>query len=129
MNTGLHAVTDSQGRPIQFFITAGQVSDYVGARALCGSLPAVDWLIADRATSPTGSEKPCRTRGSGTASPAAGPATKPVRYDKRRYKRRNRIKIMFGSLKDWRRTATRYDRCPRVFLSAIALAAAVIFWL
>ncbi len=48
MNTKLHAVTDSAGRPIRFFITAGQVSDYVGARALCSSLPAVDWLITDR---------------------------------------------------------------------------------
>ncbi len=44
---------------------------------------------------------------------------KPLRYDKRRYKRRNRIEIMFGRLKDWRRVATRYDRCPKVFLSAI----------
>ncbi|SMC12865.1 hypothetical protein ROA7745_02697 [Roseovarius aestuarii] len=26
---------------------------------------------------------------------------KPVKYDKRRYKRRNRIEIMFGRLKDW----------------------------
>jgi hypothetical protein len=25
--------------------------------------------------------------------------------------------------------ATRYDRCPKVFLSAIALAATVMFWL
>ncbi len=36
---------------------------------------------------------------------------------------------MFGRLKDWRRVATRYDRCPKVFLSAIALAALVIYWL
>src|SRR3546814_3496112 len=54
---------------------------------------------------------------------------KTVKYDKRRYKRRNRIEIMFGRLKDWRRVATRYDRCPRAFFSAIALAATVIFWL
>ncbi|MFP1497903.1 transposase [Escherichia coli] len=40
-------------------------------------------------------------------------------------KRRNRIEIMFGRLKDWRRVATRYDRCPMAFLSAIALAATV----
>ena len=53
----------------------------------------------------------------------------PVRYDKRRYRRRSRIEIMFGRLKDWRRAATRYDRCPTVFFSAIALAATVIFWL
>ena len=49
-----------------------------------------------------------------------------VNYDKCRYKRRNRIKIMFGRLNDWRRVATRYDRCRKVFLSAIALAATVI---
>ena len=38
---------------------------------------------------------------------------------------------MFGRLKDWRRIATRYDRSPKVFLSAVALAhaAAVLFWL
>ena len=35
---------------------------------------------------------------------------------------------MFGRLKDWRRIATRYDRCPKVFLSAVALAATVLFW-
>ncbi|MHA7868798.1 MAG: IS5/IS1182 family transposase, partial [Salipiger thiooxidans] len=37
--------------------------------------------------------------------------------------------IMFGRLKDWRRVATRYDRCPKTFFSAIALAATVICWL
>ena len=52
-----------------------------------------------------------------------------VKYDKRRYKRRNSIEIMFGLLKDWRRVATCYDRCPKAFVSAVALAATVIFWL
>jgi hypothetical protein len=36
---------------------------------------------------------------------------------------------MFGGLKDCRRIATRYDRCPRVFLFAVALDATVLFWL
>jgi len=30
----------------------------------------------------------------------------PVNYDKRQYRRRNRIEIMFGRLEDWRRVAT-----------------------
>lgn len=55
--------------------------------------------------------------------------SKTVKYDKRRYKRRNRIEIMFGRLKDWRRVATCYDRCPMAFFFAIALAATVIFWI
>ncbi len=62
-------------------------------------------------------------------TPSRNKRKTPVKYDKRRYKRRNRIEIMFGRLKDWRRVATRYDRCPKVFLSAIALAALVIYWL
>ena len=38
-----------------------------------------------------------------------------IKYDKRRYKKRNRIENMFGRLQDWRRIATRYDWCPKVF--------------
>ena len=48
MNTKLHAICDSKGRPIDLFVTAGQVSDYIGARALLGHLPKVDWLLGDR---------------------------------------------------------------------------------
>ena len=129
MNTKLHAVTDSAGRRIRLFITAGQVSDYVGARALCGSLPAVEWLIPDRGYDADWFREALQDKGIRPCIPGRKARDKPVRYDKRRYKRRNRIEIMFGRLKDWRRVATRYDRCPKVFLSAIALAATVIFWL
>jgi transposase len=48
LNTKLHAVTDAKGRPLRFFMTAGQVSDCAGAAALLSSLPAAEWLIADR---------------------------------------------------------------------------------
>ena len=44
-------------------------------------------------------------------------------------KLRNRIECMFGRLKDWRRIATHYDRCAHTFMSAICIAATVIFWL
>ncbi|MFT6570040.1 MAG: transposase [Sphingomonas echinoides] len=47
----------------------------------------------------------------------------------RRYRRRSRIEIMFGRLKDWRRVATRYGRCPTVFFSVVFLATTIIVWL
>jgi transposase len=56
MSTKLHAICDSRGRPLSFFVTAGQVIDYIGARALLSSLPKVDWLLGDVAMTPTGSE-------------------------------------------------------------------------
>lgn len=57
MNTKLHAVCDSQGRPINLFATAGKVSAYIGARALLGTLPNVEWLSKTEAMMQTGSEK------------------------------------------------------------------------
>ena len=42
------------------------------------------------------------------------------------YRHRHRIENALARLKDWRRIATRYDRCADLFLSAIALAAALV---
>ncbi|MBK1976572.1 MULTISPECIES: IS5 family transposase [Brevundimonas] len=129
MNTKLHAVTDANGRPISLFMTAGQVSDYTGAAALLDSLPRAQWLLGDRGYDADWFRDALQAKGITPCIPGRKTRTEPIRYDKRRYKRRNRIEIMFGRLKDWRRVATRYDRCPTVFLSAIALAATVLFWL
>ena len=111
------------------FITAGQVSDYIGARALLSRLPNVKWLLGDRGYDADWFREALQDKGISACIPGRKQRKTPVKYDKRRYKRRNRIEIMFGRLKDWRRVATRYDRCPKVFLSAIALAALVIYWL
>ena len=46
-----------------------------------------------------------------------------------RYKRCNKTQIMFGRLRDWRRVATRCDRCPKALISGVALAATVLFQL
>ena len=129
MNTKLHAVTDENGRPISFFMSAGETSDFTGAAALLNSLPPAQWLLADRGYDADWFREGLKNKGIKACIPGRNSRTKPVKYDKRRYKRRNRIEIMFGRLKDWRRVATRYDRCPKVFLSAIALAATVLFWL
>ncbi|MGR3633234.1 MAG: IS5 family transposase [Limimaricola soesokkakensis] len=129
MNNKLHAVTDTQGRPIRFFMTAGQASDYTGAAALLRGLPVAEWLLADRGYDADWICEALKDKGIKPCIPGRKSRATPVKPDKRRYKRRNRIEIMFGRLKDWRRVATRYDRCPKVFLSAIALAATVLFWL
>jgi len=126
MNTKLYAICDSRGRPLDLFITAGQVSDYIGARALLSGLPNVEWLLGDRGYDADWLREALQDKGIRACIPSRKQRKTPVQYDKRRYKRRSRIEIMFGRLKDWRCVATRYDRCPKVFLSAIALAATVI---
>jgi len=129
MNTKLQAVIDTIGQPIRLFMTAGQASDYTRARALMASLPAADWLSGDRGYDVDWVREALVDKGIKPCIPGRTLRAKLVKYDKRRYKRRNRIEIMLGRLKGWRRIATRYDRCPKVFLSAIALAATILFWL
>ena len=129
MNTKLHAITDQNGRPLNFFMTAGQVSDYTGAAALLDSLPMAQWMLVDRGYDADWFRDALEETGIRACIARRRSRGKTVKYDKRKYKRRNRIEIMFGRLKDWWRVATRYDRCPTVFFSAICLAATIIFWL
>ena len=95
--------------------------------ARLGGLQSAEWLLADRGYNADWVREALEDKGMRACIPGRKSRAKPVRYDKRRYKRRNRIENMFGRLKDWRRVAIRYDRSPKVFLSAIALAAVVIF--
>jgi transposase len=125
----LHAVADARGRLIPVFKTAGQASDFMGATAMLGSLPGAEWLIADRGYDADWFREALKDKGIKPGIPGGKSRGTPVRFDRRRDKRRNGIEIMFGRLNDWRRIATRYDRCPRVFLSAVAVAPTVLFWL
>ena len=52
-----------------------------------------------------------------------------IRYDKERYRGRHLIKNAFCRLKDFRRVATRYDKLAANFLSGVAIATALAFWL
>jgi transposase len=59
--------------------------------------------------------------------PARSGRKTPIPHDTDLHRKRHRIENTFARLKDWRRFATRYDRCPILFLSACALAATVIY--
>lgn len=132
MNEPLSAIGPSDvanGRPIALFVTAGQVSDYIGAQALLSGLPKVDWPLGDRGYDADWFGEALQDKGIRACPPGQKKHRTPVKCDKRRNKRRNRMQTMFGRLKDWRRVATLYDRCPKASLSAIALAVLVIYWL
>ena len=96
---------------------------------MLSGLPKVKWLLGDRGYEADWFREALQDKGVRACIPARKKRKTPVKYDKRRCKRRNRIEIMFGRLKDWRRVAPRYDRCPKVFLSASALAALITYWL
>jgi hypothetical protein len=52
-----------------------------------------------------------------------------AQYARARASQRHNVENMFAKLKDWRRVATRYDRCAHTFFSTICIAASVAFYL
>src|SRR3546814_7119893 len=107
MNTKLHAVTGANGRPISFFMTAGQVSAYTGAAALLDSLPNAQWMLADQGDDADWFRDALQEKGITPCIPGREIRNKIVKFDKRRYKRRNRIELMFGLPTAWSRIASR----------------------
>lgn len=102
MNAKLHAVVDALGRPIGFFMSAGQVSDYTGATALLSSLPKAGWLLADRGYDAEWFRKSLKDKRIKVCIPSRKSREKIVKCDKRRYKRRSRIEIMLvGTVLFW----------------------------
>jgi transposase len=111
------------------FLSGGQTSDYTGARALVEDLPEARVLLGDRGYDANWFRKALKEKGITPCIPSRKCRKVPIPHDAELYKRRHKIENSFARIKDWRRVATRYDRCPKVFLSACALAAIVIFWL
>ena len=122
-------MADARGRPIRLFLTAGQTSDYIGARALLPSIPPAGALLADRGYDADWFRDALTKRGVAPCIPSRKGRKITIALDTILYRRRHRIENMFGRLKDWRRIATRYDRCADIFLSARAFAAVILFWL
>ena len=129
MNSKLHTVTDAKGRPIRMFLSAGQTSDYIGAAALVRSLPKAGALLADRGYDANWFRNALTDMGIQPCIPSRKNRKVAIEHDADLYKKRHRIENTFARIKDWRRVATRYDRCADLFLSACALAAIVMFWL
>lgn len=129
VNMKLHAICDSKGRPIDFFVSEVQVSDLIGSRALLSSLPKVGWLLGGRGYGADWFREALQDKGIRACIPGRKQLKTAVKYDKRRYKRRNRIEIMFGRLKRLEALSNQIRQIPKTFFSAITLAAIVIYWL
>ena len=86
-------------------------------------------MLADRGYDADWFRKGLKKRGISPCIPSRKNRKSPIPHDEERYKDRNKVEIMFGRLKDWRRIAMRFDKSPTVFLSAVTLAAIVLFWL
>ena len=110
-------------------LSESRMSDHKGARLVLDALPPAASLIADRGYDSTWFRQELAARGIQPCIPSSRSRKRPYPFDKDLYRQRHKIENLFAKLRDWRRVATRYDRCAHTFFSAICIDAIVIFWL
>lgn len=110
-------------------LTRGQMSDYTGARLMVGALPPAKALLGDRGYDSNWFRAALTEKGIAPCIPSSKSRKVAIPHDTTLYRQRHKIENRFGRLKDWRRIATRYDRCAQAFFSAICIAATVAFYL
>lgn len=121
-------MTDLLGRPAVLRLTAGNIADVTMAGPLMDAAGRVRCLIADKGYDANALRKRMNADGAQVVIPGRSNRKVPIEYDATRYKGRWRIEAAFCRLKDFRRVATRYDKLARNFLSTVALATLVAFW-
>ena len=110
-------------------LTEGQMSDHKGAVLLFDALPNAKELLGDKGYDSDWFRTALTARGITPCIPPKSNRKVQYHYDKAVYKKRHLVENLFAKIKDWRRIHTRYDRCAHTFMSAICIAATVIFWL
>lgn len=87
------------------------------------------YIIADKGYDADALRRGLRSEGKVPVIPGRCNRKRRIIFDKARYRERHRVENAFCDIKDFRRVATRYDKLARNFLSAVALAILVRFWL
>jgi transposase len=128
LSTKIHATVDALGNPTSFLLTPGQACDLDGSDVLLPEVQA-DIVIADKAYD--ADERVIQRleqAGKSFVIPPRSNRRNPRAYDKALYEARHLIENFFARLKQYRAIATRYDKTARNFLTAIYLAASIV-WL
>jgi transposase len=105
------------------------MSEFKGAVLMFDAIPDAENLLGDKGYDADWFRNALLERDITPCIPPKSNRKMQIAFDKTLYKSRQKIENMFGKLKDWRRIHIRYDRCAHAFISAIAIAVTIIFWI
>lgn len=128
LTTKIHALVDSQGRPISLKITEGQAHDGRSAADMFDTVQADHILLADRAYDSDALRRALSQRGAWANIRAMPHRLSPPAFSTYLYRQRNAVERFFNKLKHFRAIATRYDKRDDNFLASIQLAS-IRIWL
>lgn len=128
LTTKIHALVDTDGRPILLRLTAGQAHDGRSAADMLETVRAGNILLAARAYDSDALRQDLKARAAwGCIRPMPNRVNIPV-FRLWLYKQRNAAERFFNRLKHFRAVATRYDKRDDNFLASVQLAS-IRIWL
>jgi transposase len=128
--TKIHALTDTIGRPFALTLTPGNVSDITVAPTLLARAVGARYVLADKGYDADAFRRRLRQAHAVPVIPGRSTRKRRIVFDQARYRERHRVENAFCRIKDFRRVATtRYDKLAANFLSAVALAVLLAFWI
>jgi transposase len=138
-STKIHVRAEGNGKPITFVVTAGQRHETVAFEALMqqGAIKRPGRgqpkrrprrLVADKGYSSRAIRTFLRQHGIRITIPHKRNEQQTGPFSREWYRTRNRVERLINRLKQFRRVATRYEKCARNYLAMVTLAAMTL-WL
>lgn len=113
------------GLPVEIRLTPGQRADITQAEALLADHPS-EAVLADKGYDSDQLVAQIEAKGAQAVIPPKSNRVSPREYDKVLYKERNLVERFLGTIKHYRRVATRYEKTAQNFLSFVQIAAIMV---
>ena len=127
LTTKVHAAVDEKGRPVKLLLSRGNLNDITLAPRLVDGLTlAKCFVLADKGYDSSDFVQLIEDSGGSAVIPPRSNARNPREYDKEMYKRRNLVERFFNRMKQFRRSATRYEETAKSFLPLVHFVAVFV---
>ncbi|KJS40034.1 MAG: transposase [Rhodospirillaceae bacterium BRH_c57] len=127
LTSKIHALVDTEGRPVTLRLTGGQVADCTEADALIDGLGEGDILLADKGYDSNAIRAKAAERKAWANIPPKANRRGTFAFSPWVYRQRNLVERFFNRIKQFRGLATRHDKRPENYLAAVKLVAARIW--
>jgi transposase len=127
LSTKLHAIVDTQARPLYVTLTPGQRHELIVAEELLAHAQGKA-LLADTGYDSNNFVKAVRGRGMKPVIHSKPERKKKHRLDRTLYRQRYLVEVFFHRLKRFRAIATRYEKTARNYLALVQIGCACL-WL
>ncbi|MDA9515433.1 transposase [Bradyrhizobium sp. CCBAU 11430] len=128
LTSKIHAVVDSNGRPVRLALSPGEAHDVRLAGKLLSRLQSGAMLLADRGYDADWIRELAMKKGAWANIPPKSNRSAPICFSPYLYRARNQVERFFHKIKHCRRVATRYDRLAANYLAFVQLAS-IRLWL